>query len=63
MVEIEENPCGRGKAFQIGRKMYRMFDDGEKGTSGHGPEPVMGCPSVGHSVTRAAMTAGGELVE
>ena len=63
MIEIEEKPCGRGKAFQIGRKTYRMLEDGEKGTGGHGPGPVIGCPSVGHSVMRAAMTARGELVE
>lgn len=40
-----------------------MLEDGEEGTSGHGPGPVMGYPSVGHSVTRAAVTAGGGLVE
>ena len=63
MIEIEEKPCGRGKAFQIGRKTYRMLEDGEERTSGHGPGPVLGYRLVGHSVTRAAVTAGGGLVE
>lgn len=50
MIEIEERGCGGGRAFQVGRKMYRMLEGGEEGTGGRGPGPGTGYPRICYSV-------------